>query len=424
MPPHSSSYPSLANLSKTPLQAVVEISDLLPLLLTDPLSVSDYTVARKLAKNPCVTDKTFRVACEALWDALILRFFANSPVAEETPRGTFLSNCKRADLYLEGERKLEDDKEGDRRCATFVLQAMRFDHSQMMYADQPLLRDDSFVREAAQIIPDYLKAQELAMDGDEWDPNDVEPTFWYVLNDRFFGDSSVTGSSTELDTLRANCERAVNYRHGFLRLTYEDSINQNDNECATFVLEAVSHDYTQIEDASERLKNGVAFMIRAVRVRPYCLTIASNDMRSNRDVVLAAVETRGGVLASASPELKSDREIVTAAVTNDAEALLVADPAYRNDAAIIKLAASKWADALYHATPEMRDNKDVVLAAVQSHAYALQHASERLRGDVEVVMAAMRKDPSAYHIALLDARNDPRVQAERQRLHSALARRL
>jgi hypothetical protein len=410
MPP---SYPSLAHLSKQALRAVVENTDLLSLLLDDLLSVSDYASAREIAKDPCVTDQTFRVACEALWKALILRFFANSSVAKATPRGTFLANCKRADLYREGKRHLEDSND-DRRCATFVLQAMRFDASQMTYADQTLLQDIAFVEEAAQIIPDYLKAHELALDGDEWDPSGVEPTFWYVLNDRFFGDSSVTGSTTELDTLRANCERAVDYRHGFLRLTYEDSINQNDHNCATFVLEAVSRDYTQIRDASEHLKNDVAFMIRAVRVSPYCLTIASNDMRSNRDVVLAAVETRGGVLASASPELKSDREIVTAAVTNDAEALLVADPAHRDDAAIIKLAASKWADALYYATPEMRDNKDVVLAAVQSHAYALQHASERLRGDVEVVMAAMRKDPSAYVHALPPARDDPRVQALRR----------
>lgn len=384
-----SSLPSLANLSKETLKAVVEISDLLRLLLTDPVSVPDYASAREIAKNPCVTDQTFRGACEDLWNALTLRFFANSSVNKETPRGTFLLNCKRADLYLEGKRKLEDDKEGDRRCATFVLQAMRFDALQMMYADQTLLQDDAFVREAARIIPDYRKAHELALDGDEWDPNDVESKFWYVLNDRFFEDSSVTGSTTELDTLRANCERAVGYLVGVLWLKY-DGVDQNDHDCATFVLEAVSRDYTQIRDASERLKNDVAFMIRAVRVSPDCLTIASDAVQSNRDVVLAAVETRGGVLASASPELKSDREIVTAAVTNDAEALLVADPAYRNDAAIIKLAASKWADALYYATPEMRDNKDVVLAAVQSHAYALQHASERLRGDVEVVKAAMR----------------------------------
>lgn len=392
----------------------METPDLLPLLLSDLLSVSDYASAREIAKDPCVTDQTFRRACEALWEALILRFFANSPVAEETPRGTFLANCKRADLYREGERRLEDDEEGDRRCKTFVLQAMRSDVSQMWYADQDLLRDESFVREAAQIIPDYRKAHELAMDGDGWNPNDVEPTFWYVLNDRFFGDSSVTGSTTELDTLRANCERAVDYLSGVLWLKY-DGVDQNDHNCATFVLEAVSRDYTQIRDASERLKNDVAFMIRAVRVSPYCLTIASEEMKSNRDVVLAAVETRGGVLASASPELKSDREIVTAAVTNEGDALLVADPAYLNDAAVIKLAASKWPHALHYATPEMCDNKEVVLAAVRSYAYALQYASERLRSNVEVVMAAMRKDPSAYHIALPDARDDPRVKALRRR---------
>lgn len=410
MPP---SYPSLANLSQQALRAVVEIPDLLHLLLTDPLSVSDYASAREIAKDPCVTDQTFRRACEALWEALILRFFANSPVDEETPRGTFLANCKRADLYREGKRRLEDDEQGDRRCKTFVLQAMRFDASQMMYADQTLLQDDAFVEEAARIIPDYRKAHELALDGDEWNPNDVEPTFWHVLNERFFKDSSVTGPTVGLDTLRANCERAVDYLVGGLWLKY-DGVDQNDHDCATFVLEAVSRDYTQISDASERLKNDVAFMIRAVRVSPYCLTIASDAMQSNRDVVLAAVETRGGVLASASPELKSDREIVTAAVTNEADAFLVADPAYRNDAAVIKLAASKWKHALHYATPEMCDNKDVILAAVRSHAYALQYASERRRGDVDVVMAAMRKDPSAYVHALPPARDDPRVQALRR----------
>ena len=408
-----SSLPSLANLSKTPLQAVVEIPDLLHLLLTDPLSVSDYASAREIAKDPCVTDRTFRVACETLWNALILRFFANSPVAEETPRGTFLSNCKRADLYREGKRQLEDDKEGDRRCATFVLQAMRFDASQMTYADQTLLQDDAFVREAAQIIPDYRKAHELALDGDEWNPNDVKPTFWHVLNDRFFGDSSVTGPTAELDTLRANCERAVDYSHGFLRLTY-DGTNQNDHNCATFVLEAVSRDYTQFRDASERLKNDVAFMIRVVRVSPYCLTIASDAMQSNRDVVLAAVETRGTMIAYASPELKSDREIVIAAVTNEGEALLVAEDAYHNDAEVVKLAASNWPLALHYATRDVRDNKEVVLAAVQSHAMALQHASERLRGDVDVVTAAMRVDDVAYVDALPPARDDPRVQALRR----------
>ena len=389
MPPPSSSYPSLANLSKETLKAVVEIPDLLELLLTDPSSVSDYASAREIAKNPCVTDQTFRVACEALWNALILRFFANSPVAEETPRGTFLSNCKRADLYEEGKWQLEDDKEGDRRCATFVLQAMRFDALQMMYADQTLLQDKAFVEEAAQIVPDYRKAHELAMDGDEWDPNDVEPTFWYVLKDRFFEDSSVTGPTAGLDTLRANCERAVDYRRGFLWLNHDNSINQNDHDCATFVLEAVSHAYTQFSDASERLKNDVAFTIRAVRANAYCFTIASNDMQSNRDVVLAAVETRGMVFIYAPPELKSDRDIVMAAVTNDADAFLVVDMAYRDD-------------------------KDVVLAAVQSHAHALQYASERLRGDVDIVMAAMRKDPSAYVHALPPARDDPRVQALRR----------
>ena len=419
-----SAYPSLANLPEKTLRAetlraVVGNADLLQLLLTDPSRVPDYASAREIAKDPCVTDQTFREACEALWDQLNDRFFANSPVAAKTRRGTFLSNCNRADLYREGTRRLEDHKEGDEeddgRCETFVLQAMRFDALQMVYAHQDLLQDQAFVEDAAQIVPDYRQAHELALDGDKWDPNAVEPTFWRVLNDRFFEDSSVTGPNTELDTLRANCERAVGYRHGFLWLG-RDGIDQNDHECATFVLEAVSRDYTQISDASERLRNDVAFMVRAVRANASCLRRASDAMKGNRDVVLAAVETSGGVLAAASQALRSDREIVTAAVTNDADAFLVADPAYRNDVEVMKLAASKWPRALSYATPEILDNKEVVLAAMQCDrpGKALTYASARLRGDVEVVVAAMRKDPSAYDAALPEARDDPRVQALRR----------
>lgn len=418
-----SAYPSLANLPEKTLRAetlraVVEKADLLELLLTDPSRVPDYASAREIAKDPCVTDQTFREACEALWDQLNRRFFANSPVAAKTRRGTFLSNCRRADLYREGTRRLEDHKEGDEeddgRCDTFVLQAMRFDALQMVYAHRDLLQDQAFVEDAAQIVPDYRQAHELALDGDKWDPDVVEPAFWRVLNDRFFENSSVT-EHTELDTLRENCRRAIDYRAGLLWLG-RDGVDQHDHDCETFVLEAVSRDYTQISDASERLRNDVAFMVRAVRANASCLASAGDAMKGNRDVVLAAVETSGGVLAAASQALRSDREIVTAAVTNDADAFLVANQAYRNDVEVMTLAASKWPRALSYATPEIRDNKDVVLAAMQCDrpGKALTYASARLRGDVDVVVAAMRKDPSAYDAALPEARDDPRVQALRR----------
>lgn len=422
---------------------VVGIPDLLRLVLYDPLSLPDYASALEIAKDPCVADKTFATECETLWSELNTHFFANSPIKGETLRGTFLRNCARADEYRHGSREL-GARDGDGRCATFVLEAMRHEPLQMKHASEDLLRDGEFLREAAQIVPDYRSAHELAMDGDVWYPDVVDQAFWHVLNDRFFGDSSVTGAHTELDTFRQNCTRADDYRHGFLLLKY-DGVDQNDHKCATFVLEAVRRDHTQIRDASDDLKDDVAFMVRAMRVSAWCLSIVSEAMRNNRDVVLAAVETRGTMLVSASPELKADREIVTAAVTNDGDAFWAADEAYRNDAEIVKLAASKNPLMLHYATLEVRndrdvvlevvrhqpaalrfagpiprDDKDVVMAAVQQRSTVLGYASERLRGDVDVVMAAMRVDAGAYADALPPASDDPKVKALRRVMQRAL----
>ena len=418
---------------------VVQNTDLLRLVLAEALDAPDYASAFEVAKSVCAADTTLVGACEPLWSELNERFFANSPIEGETPRGTFLRNCARAQTYRKGSALLKDATDAwDRNCATFVLEAMRHEFSQMTHASEDLLRDEAFLREAASIVPDYQSADELAMDGDVWYPDVVKSTFWYALNERFFGDSSVTGKSTELDTLRKNCERAEEYRHGGLWLK-DDEHDENDHDCATFVLEAVRRDHTQISDASDRLKNDVAFMVRAMRASAWCLSIVSEAMQNNRDVVLAAVETSGTALVAASPELKADREIVMAAVTNDGEALLVADKAYRNDAEVVKLAASKYPRALYYATQEVRNDRDVVLevvrlqpkalrfagpilrddkgvvmAAVQASGTVLRAASERLRGDVVVVAAAMRVDARAYVHALPPARDDPEVQALRR----------
>ena len=419
---------------------VVQNPDLLRLVLAEALDAPDYASAFEVAKSVCAADTTLVGACEPLWSELNERFFANSPIKGETLRGTFLRNCARAQTYRNGSARLRAATEAwDRNCTTFVLEAMRHEPLQMRHASEDLLRDGAFLREAASIVPDYQSADELATDVIGWHPDVVvDQAFWKALNKRFFGDSSVTGKSTELDTLRKNCERAEEYRHGILWLQYDEH-GENDHDCATFVLEAVRLAYTQIRDASDRLKNDVAFMVRAMRVSAWCLPIVSEAMQNNRDVVLAAVETRGTMLASASPELKADREIVTAAITNDGEALLVADEAYLNDAEIVKLAASKDPRTLQYATQEVRndrdvvlevvrlkpkalrfagpvprDDKDVVMAAVQASGTVLRAASERLRGDVDVVVAAMRVDARAYVHALPPARDDPEVQALRR----------
>lgn len=263
----------------------------------------------------------------------------------------------------------------------------------------------SLVLTEALDAPDYASAFEIAKSACAADTALVDACapLWRALNQRFFADSSITTRPTHRATFLANCARAEAYRKGDLRL------KANENDCATFVLAAVRHEHTQIEDASDRLTGDVAFVIKAMQANGQCLEKVSLEMRNTRAVVLAAVVEYGAAIEWAAGELKSDREIVLAAVGNYGPALTMVDQAYRNDAEVVKLAASNYHLALKSATPAVQNDKDVVLAAVRHRGEALEFAGPIPRSDLDVVLEAVLNDTDAYAFALPPARDDARV---------------
>ena len=136
------------------------------------------------------------------------------------------------------------------------------------------------------------------------------------------------------------------------------------------VLEAMRHDASHLQDASEALK-------------------------SNREIVLAA-----GSLQYASEQLRADRDFVSAIVKHNPNELGYASDELRADRALVAAAVQTSGMSLQHASVALRADRAIVMSALQTHYMAAQqscgnpfyYASAELQADQSVAIQAFRSE--------------------------------
>jgi len=168
------------------------------------------------------------------------------------------------------------------------------------------------------------------------------------------------------------------------------------------VLEAVKNEGRALELASDALRSDREIVLAAVATDGWtsALQYASDAVRADRDIVLAALATHGDALQYASDALRADRDIVLAAVAKDGDALQYASDALRADREIVLAVVAEGGDALKYASDALRADREIIMAAIQRNAPgALKYAADELQRDFDIVAAAVEKDGFALHSA-------------------------
>lgn len=125
-----------------------------------------------------------------------------------------------------------------------------------------------------------------------------------------------------------------------------------------------------------------------------------NSIWGNKDTVLKMVKTKGSDLEYASDELKNNKDIVIAAIQDDWKAFQYASDRLKNDKEVICKLFSYSGKALETLPEEMLDDPKIILASIDNRYFSKKHnfkfASSRLKADKTVVMKAINKSPFSF----------------------------
>ena len=178
----------------------------------------------------------------------------------------------------------------------------------------------------------------------------------------------------------------------------------------------------------EEITKNKQLILAAVSRAGDCFSLASEDLRSDRDIVLAAVssEDNAGACFHLIPEeFWEDEDIVTSAVASDGTAIeyaqvdnffitksaLLTNPYTLRDSqfimgeadefelkALILMCVSLHGFGLQY-FDELADDKDFVILIVTLSGNELEVVSDRLKDDIDVVNAAIKNHPLSIEFA-------------------------
>lgn len=204
------------------------------------------------------------------------------------------------------------------------------------------------------------------------------------------------------------------------------------------VLEAVRSRPSNLTLASEELRCDKEVVVTALRAAkqiggPHAVDV-SVELRADREVALLIVDVSPCGLSNLSSALRDDVEVVQAAVRKMPHTLQFASERFRDDEETAWIAVSSKSRQrmpldilslrlcskidfmlkavqvnglnLELACDALRGNRRVVLAAIASSGMALRFASEKLRDDKKVVLAAVSKTYRALEYASVRLRGD------------------
>merc|ERR1711920_931795 len=176
------------------------------------------------------------------------------------------------------------------------------------------------------------------------------------------------------------------------------------------------HNGQALSLASAELRGDKQFVLRQVRRDGRAIQGALPELCRDRDFLLQALWRNPTAMHHAGFEVPDDVMMMLAEDMSDAqvqesvdreEALwqvradglwLAKAVEFQDDKAIVLAAVEQNPHALCFTT--LVDDRDVVLAAVKSNGKMLEFASEELRKDHEVVLAAIRSNPRAIRFAI------------------------
>jgi len=123
----------------------------------------------------------------------------------------------------------------------------------------------------------------------------------------------------------------------------------------------------------------------------------------NKKFVLKQVKKDGSNLQYASDALKDDNAIVMTALANAPFAYKYVSPRLKDDKDILTYVLEKNRDGslIVYASDRLRSNKELGLLALQKNSFAFKYLYHSLKNDKDIVLTALRNQPS-YHIELLD----------------------
>eukprot|EP00928_Gymnodinium_smaydae_P096262 TRINITY_DN8461_c0_g2_i1.p1 TRINITY_DN8461_c0_g2~~TRINITY_DN8461_c0_g2_i1.p1 ORF type:complete len:328 (-),score=54.04 TRINITY_DN8461_c0_g2_i1:339-1322(-) len=179
-------------------------------------------------------------------------------------------------------------------------------------------------------------------------------------------------------------------------------------------------------------------LLEVLKMNPFALEFASDELRANIDVVELAVSEAGMALQFASPSLKEDRDLVLRAVATNVHALQFAGPALRadvdfalqviehnvqslsylpeffaslSDRAMAEAAMRRNTKCFEMLPEKWRDDDRFAEQAIMEDGLALQQASQRLRSTKAFVLLSLARNGEALQYVLGDCRNDTDVVA-------------
>lgn len=159
------------------------------------------------------------------------------------------------------------------------------------------------------------------------------------------------------------------------------------------------HDYTDLENCPEFMRNDKDVVLDAVRYRADSIQFASEELRNDKDVVLEAVNRDGLVLEILSKEFQNDKDVILEAIKNDIEALEFASKEIKADKEFLLKAIKYGSDALLFASEEIKADKEFMFKAVKYNRWTLEFASDEIKNDKEFLLKAIEVNPDCKELA-------------------------
>jgi len=140
-------------------------------------------------------------------------------------------------------------------------------------------------------------------------------------------------------------------------------------------------------------------VLEALQHNPHAMELASDEIRSNRQVAMSAVSMSGQAFSALSEKLKADRAVAFAAVRFSSYALRHAASHLRADPELALEAITHHPAVAKVIAPELLSNEEFVMAAVRQNGHVLEHLAIDFCENIDIVRAAVSQNVHAFRHA-------------------------
>lgn len=159
----------------------------------------------------------------------------------------------------------------------------------------------------------------------------------------------------------------------------------------------VLSNYSNLQWASEEIKNDSDFITQLIRINPDALQYASEELKNDREFILETVMIYQDAFNYASEPLKNDREFILEIAGLNFNIFEQAPEFLKNDPDFILNGISIHPSALSHASESLRNDRQFILQAAQLKGTILLYAADIFKKDHEVVLKAVQQNGLALN---------------------------